>query len=69
MIYIDKCNKNEELEEIFDKNLIEKVKFNLNLNDSCDDYAPIICGSVVNGGFKRKLQMLRSDFYSLLSLC
>ena len=54
MIYID-INENEELEEIKDKSLIDKAKVYLNIDDTIDDYAPIICGSVVNGGFKRKL--------------
>ena len=49
MIYVDKCFPNEELEEIKDRNIIEQVKFNLNLNDSSDDYAPLICGSVLSG--------------------
>tara|TARA_B110000285_G_scaffold218667_1_gene268382 strand:+ start:82 stop:576 length:495 start_codon:yes stop_codon:yes gene_type:complete len=55
MIYVDKCYNNDELEEIKDPEIIEIVKFNLNLNDKCDDYAPIICGTVMNSGFKRKL--------------
>lgn len=69
MIYVDKVYQNEELEEIKDPLLISKVKASLNLNDQCDEYAPVICGSVIDGGFKRKLQMLRSDFYSILSMC
>jgi hypothetical protein len=68
MIYVDKYGNNEDLDEILDPEIIESVKYNLNTNDHCDDYVPIICGSVVNGGFKRKLQMLRSDYYSLISL-
>ena len=32
------------------------------------DIAPFICGTVVNGGFSRKLRMLRADFYCMLSV-
>ena len=40
---------------------------NINYND--DDIAPFICGTVVrNGGFKRKLKMLRADLYSVLAM-
>ena len=49
--------------------IIEKVKQDLNLEDRADDYTPIICGSVVAGGFKRKLQMLRADLFAMLSVC
>ena len=55
MIYVDRCYGNDELEEIKDPEIMEVVKYNLNLNDKYDDYAPVICGTVVNGGFKRKL--------------
>jgi len=41
------------LVESEDPKVILKVKENLKLND--DEYVPVICGSVVNGGFKRKL--------------
>ena len=69
MIYVDKYDNNDDLEEIHDKEIIEKMKSYMNVNDQFDDSVPIICGSVINGGFKRKLQMIRSDYYSLLSLC
>jgi len=55
MVYVDKCYDNEELEEIKDPKIIENVGKNLNLNDQSNDYAPIICGSVIHGGFDRKL--------------
>ena len=55
MIFVDKEGDNEDLEEIIDQKIIRDVSKNLNLHDMSDDYAPIICGSVVNGGFKRKL--------------
>ena len=41
--------------EIKDPKIILEVKHKLKLNESCEEYVPIICGSVVNGGFKRKL--------------
>lgn len=43
----------------------------MNLDMSLKDnymIAPIIIGSVVNGGFSRKLRMLRADLFSLLSI-
>ena len=57
------------MEEIKDPAIIAGVKHDLNLEDGADDYTPIICGSVVGGGFRRKLQMLRADLFSLLSVC
>lgn len=55
LIFIDKREANADLEEIRDPKIIQQVKDNLNLDAKCDDYTPIICGSVVDGGFKRKL--------------
>ena len=55
MIFVDKCESNDDLEEIKDPKIINTVISDLNLNDQSDDYAPIISGSVINGGFKRKL--------------
>lgn len=74
VVFIDKRGNNEDLEEIKDPAIIEKVKQDLNLEDGADDYTPIICGSVVggggyNGGFKRKLKMLRADLFAMLSVC
>lgn len=68
-MFIDKREKNGGLEEITDPAIIERVKQDLNLEDGSDDYTPIICGSVVGGGFKRKLQMLRADLFAMLSVC
>lgn len=31
--------------------------------------APLICGTIVNGQFHRKLRMLRADLFSMLSVC
>lgn len=69
VVFIDKRGNNEDLEEIKDPAIIEKVKQDLNLEDGADDYTPIICGSVVGGGFKRKLKMLRADLFAMLSVC
>lgn len=68
-MFIDKRGTNEDLEEIKDPAIIAKVKHELNLEDGADEYTPIICGSVVVGGFKRKLQMLRADLFAMLSVC
>jgi hypothetical protein len=54
--------------EIKDSKIILEVKKKLKLPEEIDDYAPMICGSVVNGGFTRKLQMLRCDLFSLISV-
>jgi hypothetical protein len=40
---------------------------NLNLKDNFM-VAPFIVGTVVSGGYERKLRMLRSDLYALLSV-
>ena len=69
LIFVDKRADNSDLEEIKDPEIIAKVAANLNLEADHDGYAPIICGSIVNGGFNRKLKMLRSDLFSLLSVC
>ena len=68
-MFIDKRGANEGMEEITDPAIIASVKADLNLEDGADEYTPIICGSVVGGGFKRKLQMLRADLFSMLSVC
>jgi len=63
-------SKNEGLTEIKDKKVIDEIKEELNLlHGEEEDNAPFICGTVVNGGFTRKLRMLRADLYSLLSVC
>jgi hypothetical protein len=41
---------------------------NLKIQDE-NEIAPIICGTVVNGGFRRKLRMLRGDLFSMLLIC
>lgn len=54
MIYVSRGH-NPGLEEIKDPKLIRQAKIDMNINDVIDNFAPVICGSVVNGGFKRKL--------------
>lgn len=36
--------------------------------DENEDFAPWICGTVVNGGFSRKLKMMRADIFSILAV-
>ena len=61
---------NTEMKEITDPEMIEKVKEELNVSFKARNaVAPIICGTVVNGGFKRKLRMLRCDLFMMLSVC
>lgn len=63
------ANANASLKEIKDKQLVLKVKEALNLDIlHRDNTTPFICGTVVNGGFSRKLKMLRLDFYALMVL-
>ena len=46
------------------------MRADLNISYRYDaEIAPIICGTVVNGGFKRKLRMVRADYFSMLSVC
>lgn len=33
------------------------------------DVAPFITGSVIKGGYKRKLKMMRADLFAALSIC
>ena len=55
--------------EIKDTEIVQEIMNNLNLNLK-DNFmvAPFIVGSVVSGGFDRKLRMLRSDLFTLLSV-
>lgn len=55
---------------MLDRATIERVKEELNLSfRERDDVAPFICGTVVEGGFTRKLKMLRCDMFMMLSAC
>lgn len=61
---------NKGLVEIKEKEIINQIKEDMNLLPLDEqDIAPIICGTVVNGGFSRKLRMLRADIYSMLTVC
>ena len=70
MIYYtqDKKAPNSDLIEITNKDDIETIVdcLNFNFRDQ-DDIAPYIVGSVcLNGGYSRKLKMLRGDLFGLL---
>jgi hypothetical protein len=70
MIFYDQLLSNEGLIEIHDTQTIETIKDELNLTyHEADEIAPVICGTVVNGGFHRKLRMLRADLFSMLAVC
>ena len=63
-------SKNEGLVEITDQEIINKIGEELNLLPSDYlDIAPFICGTVVTGGFTRKLRMIRADYFSMLTIC
>ena len=72
MIYYDqdKDARNSDLIEIKDEKIIKKVKNCLNFTyRDKSDIAPFIVGTVVNnGGFQRKLKMMRADLFTLLSV-
>jgi hypothetical protein len=70
MIFYDQLISNDGLIEIKDKAVVDQIKDELNLTyHEADEIAPVICGTVVNGGFNRKLRMLRADLFSLLTVC
>ena len=61
---------NSNLTEIMDGDIVRRIKEELNINFiELDGVAPFIGGSVSNGGFSRKLKMLRADIFSTLSIC
>ena len=65
----DPWSLNESLIEIKDKTIISQIQSDLNISYRYqNEIAPIIVGTVVTGGFKRKLRMLRADYFSLLSI-
>lgn len=48
---------------------MKDIREELNVNyEDLDDVPPIICGTVIQGGFNRKLKMLRADLYSMLAV-
>ena len=66
----DPWSVNEDLIEMKDEGLVQQIKEDLNISFRYEKgIAPIIVGSVVTGGFKRKLKMVRADYFSLLSIC
>ena len=66
----DPWSLNEDLIEMKDEGLVQQIKEDLNISFRYEKgIAPIIVGSVVTGGFKRKLKMVRADYFSLLSIC
>ena len=65
----DPWSHNEELLEVTDPKLVATIKSDLNISFRYEkEIAPVITGSVVTGGFKRKLRMIRADLFSLLSI-
>lgn len=61
---------NCDMVEVSNPKVIEQVYENLNVSILDEkEQAPIICGTVLNGGFHRKLRMLRADMFSMLSVC
>lgn len=70
MIFYDQLLSNEGLIEIKDKAIVDNIKDELNFTfHEADEIAPVVCGTVVNGGFFRKLRMLRADLFTMLSVC
>ena len=65
----DPWSLNEGLIEIKDQKVVEQIKEDLNISYRYNtEIAPLIIGTVVAGGFKRKLRMIRADYYALLSI-
>jgi len=59
-----------DLREITDQKIIDEVKDSLNIiYKEAEEIAPIIVGSVVHENFRRKLRMLRGDFFAMLAVC
>jgi len=51
--------------------MISQIKEHLNLSrqDLADpNDPPFICGTIINGGYTRKLKMMRADMFSLSSI-
>ena len=69
MIYYNSRTNNPGLVEITDKQIVQTVRDNLNIEKNDDSKTPIICGTTNNGGFHNNSKMLRADIFSLLSVC
>lgn len=66
----DPWSYNEDLIEIKDPKIVQQIKDDLNISFRYEKgIAPLVVGTVVTGGFKRKLKMVRADYFSLLSIC
>lgn len=71
MIFYEQGNQiNSDLQEVTDPEVVERVKDSLNITfKERKEIAPFICGSIVSGGYARKLRMLRCDLFMMLSVC
>jgi len=53
-----------------DPKVVKQVKLEMGIKfNETKETNPFICGTVVNGHFKRKLKMMRADLFSLLACC
>lgn len=60
--------ENPGLTEIKDAEAVREC-MNLGFKEK-DEIAPVIAGTVIlNGGFSKKLRMMRADLFTLLSIC
>jgi len=65
---------NQDLTEIFDKDILEFLKYEHKKNFTIyKSDTPLICGTLVNNNssqniFDRKLKMLRTPIFSMLSI-
>ena len=65
----DPWSGNEGLIEVTDQEQVEQLKEDLNISFRCQhEIAPLIIGTVVTGGLKRKLRMVRADYFFMLSV-
>ena len=69
MIFYNRRTNNPDLVEIKDQLIVNNVRKNLKLKKDEDHDTPIICGSIINGGFHNHLKMLRGDVFSVFSVC
>ena len=66
--------RNQDLTEIFDKNILEFLKYEYKKNFTIyKSDTPLICGTLVNKNnfqniFDRKLKMLRTPIFSMLAI-
>jgi len=55
VIFLSTKERNTDIKQITDNAIIEEVRKTLNIEEHCDSSTPIICGTMINGGFLRKL--------------